>query len=137
MKTIIAVLITVAILSYQPKILVADDSPIKTVNSYIQDIFGSKADIAKAVLTHESGLELNAINYNCRYNGRSTFCKKGDESKAWSVDCGIGQINVKGKECPEELMTLEGNMTAVAKVYNEQGLTAWVSFNNKQYKKFL
>jgi hypothetical protein len=34
-------------------------------------------------------------------------------------------------------MTLEGNMVAVEKIYNEQGLRAWVSYNTGAYKKFL
>ena len=116
----------------------ADDPHIKTVDEHIVEIFGAKAKIAKAVFMHESGgMKLDAINYNCRYDGRSTFCRKGDKDKAWSVDCGLAQINVRGTVCPEHLFTLEGNMEAVAKIYKEQGLRAWVSYNNGSYKKFM
>lgn len=117
----------------------ADDPIIpKTLDQHLVQIFGDKAKIAKAVFIHESeGLKLDAINYNCRYNGRSTFCKKGDEHRAWSVDCGMAQINTKGQICPEELFTLEGNMLAVEKIYKTQGLNAWVSYKNKSYTRFL
>lgn len=113
------------------------DPPVITLEQHLQQIFGSKAKVALAVLKHESNLKLNAINYNCIYHGRSTFCKKGDEYKAWSVDCGVSQINTKGKICPKELMTLEGNMKALEKIYKEQGLNAWISFRTGAYKKYL
>lgn len=109
----------------------------KTATEYIEDIFGTNAKIAQAVILHESNNQLDAVNYNCTYGGRSTFCRAGDKPKATSVDCGIGQINVRGQKCPEELLTLEGNMKAVEKVYKEQGLRAWVSYTTGRYKKFL
>ncbi len=131
------VLLVVLSLTIYPHRGSADD-PVITLEQHVQRIFGSKAKVALAVFKHESeGLKLNAINYNCRYNGRSTFCKKGDIQKAWSVDCGLAQVNVKGKVCPKELMTLEGNMQAVEKIYKEQGLNAWVSYKSGAYKKFL
>jgi hypothetical protein len=111
--------------------------PKLTADQYIKDIFGDKAQIAKAVIFHESNNKLDAKNYNCIYNGKSTFCKKEDRSKAWSVDCGIAQINVKGQVCPPELLTLQGNMKAVEKVYKEQGFNAWVSYKTGAYKRFL
>lgn len=113
------------------------DPPVITLEQHVQQIFGSKAKVALAVLKHESNLKLNSINYNCRYNGRSTFCRKGDEYKAWSVDCGVAQINTKGQICPKELLTLEGNMKALEKIYKEQGLNAFVSYKTGAYKKFL
>lgn len=108
-----------------------------TVEQHVQVIFGNKAKIALAVLKYESGLKLNAINYNCRYDGKSKSCKKGDISKAWSVDCGIAQVNVKGKYCPESYLTLEGNMQQVEKIYKEQGLDAWVAYKTKAYLRYL
>lgn len=114
-----------------------------TFEQHIEHIFGDNARVATAVLTHESSLNLKAKHYNCKYvsakTGKtySTTCKKGDSIKAWSVDCGIAQVNVKGQVCPSKLMTLEGNMVAVEKIYNEQGLRAWVSYTSGAYKKFL
>ena len=71
-----------------------------TVEQHIQRIFGTQARVATAVLKAESGMKLNAKNYNCFYyrndgSKYSTSCKKDDKSKAWSVDCGFAQINVK------------------------------------------
>lgn len=136
-KIIIGLLVVTSLYGYNPQRLEASDQLIKTQEQYIQDIFGAKAKIATAVLKHESGMKLDAINYNCRYGGHSTFCKKGDEYKAWSVDCGIAQVNTRGTVCPENLLTLEGNMKAVEKIYKEQGLNAWVSYKNKAYLQFM
>lgn len=135
-KIIIGILVASSLLVL-PQSTAADIPIHKTQEQYIREIFGAKAKIATAVLTHESGMKLDTINYNCRYNGKSTFCKKGDRSKAWSVDCGIGQTNVKGTVCPAHLLTLEGNMKEVERIYKEQGLEAWVSYTNGAYKKFM
>ena len=139
-KIIIGFFTVFSLLGFQPQRTTVDDLQIvkpKTAEQHIQEIFGTKAKIATAVLTHESGLKLDAKGYNCMYNGKSKACKKEDRPKAWSVDCGISQVNVKGKICPPELLTLEGNMEAVEKIYKEQGLNAWVSYKNGKYKKHL
>ena len=137
-KTLVVVAITALSLLGNPAKGATDDPPkIKTQEDYIKEIFGAKANIATAVLKHESGMKLDAVNYNCYYGKRSTFCKKEDRVKAWSVDCGIAQVNVKGKVCPKHLFTLEGNMKAVEKIYKEQGLEAWVSYKNGKYKQFM
>lgn len=138
MKKLIVVVIVLVTLLHSPKVLVAADEPYKqTLDDYIKTIFGDKASVAKAVIIDESNLKLDSINYDCRYGGKSTFCKKGDESKAWSVDCGIAQINVKGQVCPLELLTLDGNMKATALIYKTQGLRAWASYNNKNYLAYM
>jgi hypothetical protein len=131
-------LVGISILCIPPYRAVYSQEPILTPEQHIQRIFGDKALVATAVLKHESqGFKLDAKNWNCIYNGKSTFCKKEDRSKAWSVDCGIAQINVRGQVCPKELMTLEGSMERVEKIYKEQGLNAWVSYKTGAYKKFL
>lgn len=110
---------------------------------YIDDAFGKDSKVATATLMHESGLVLDKKGYNCHYYNKegkrySTSCKTvADRANAWSVDCGIAQINVKGKVCPARLLTLEGNMEAAKKIYKEQGLNAWVSYTSGAYKKFL
>lgn len=122
--------------------LIITPQPLK-LEQYIQQIFGEKAAIALAVFKHESHLNLKQKNYNCRYytsagKKYSTSCKTIDDRvDAWSVDCGIAQINVRGKVCPASLLTLKGNMNAVAKKYREEGLEAWVSYTSGAYKKFL
>lgn len=131
-------LVLSSLIGFRPQRINAD-APIiaPTVDQYIINIFGSQAKVAKAVLTHESNLKLDAVGYNCMYGGKSKSCKPQDRQKAWSVDCGIAQVNSKGNTCPENLLTLDGNMTAAAKVYKDQGLSAWVSFTSGAYKKFL
>ena len=125
-----------------PLVDVQDVKPL-TLEQHVKQIFGDNAEVAMAVFTHESGLDLSTTHYNCKYvsakNGKvhSKTCKKGDNEKAWSVDCGVAQVNVKGKVCPKKLLTLEGNMEAVEKIYNDQGLSAWVSYTSGAYKKFL
>ena len=111
--------------------------PAPTFEQEMNRIFGDKTKIAYAVIMHESNMNYKAINYNCIYNGKSTFCKKGDESKAWSVDCSVAQINVRGQSCPAELMTPEGQIKAIERIYKEQGLNAWMSYKTGAYKKFL
>lgn len=116
--------------------------PTESERVHIERIFGSDAKVATAVLRHESGLNARAKNWNCHYYREdgtrySTSCKKADRELAWSVDCGIAQINVKGKECPEELFTLEGSMREVEKRYKAQGLNAWSSYKNKKYLKYM
>lgn len=118
--------------TYEPEIPKAP-----TFEEEMTRIFGDKTNIAYAVIMHESGNDIDSINYNCYYGGISTFCKKGDESKAWSVDCGVAQINVKGQVCPPQLLTKEGSLPYIEKIYKTQGFNAWVSYKSGAYKKFL
>ena len=144
LKIIILVLVILSLLGiiFFPQRAVAEPVEIievkpLTLEQHLEQIFGDNSEVAIAVLKHESGLNLKAKNWNCRYNGKSTFCKKEDRHLAWSVDCGIAQVNIRGQICPKELMTLEGNMKAVEKIYKIQGLNAWVSYKSGSYKKFL
>lgn len=137
-KIIIVFLLLSSLLGIYPQRTSSEELIIPhTLEEHVKVIFGDKAEVAMAVLKYESGLKLDAINYNCRYNGKSKSCKKKDRNEAWSVDCGIAQINVKGKYCPASYMTLEGNMEQVEKIYKEQGLDAWVAYSSGKYKKYL
>lgn len=139
-KKIIIFLVVFCSLLVLPQSLKAHEIEIKkvlTLDEHLHQVFGDKGPLMKAVLKHESGLNLKAINYNCKYNGRSTFCKKGDRKLATSVDCGLFQLNVRGKVCPKEYFTIEGSMPKVTHIYKTQGLKAWVSYNNKKYKAYM
>jgi len=96
-----------------------------------------EARIAKAILTHESRLNPNAKNYNCYYNNKSTFCKKGDEHLAWSVDCGIAQLNYHGSVCPSYTKSIEKSIEKMADMYEKRGWSPWVSFQSGAYKQYL
>jgi hypothetical protein len=138
-KIIIGLVFLLPLVAFAAKPLEIQDLEIvpPTFEQEITRIFGSKAEIALAVFEHESNNDIDSKNYNCRYNGISTFCKKGDEKKAWSVDCGVAQINVRGQVCPPQLLTEIGSIPYIEKIYKEQGLKAWVSYRNGGYKKFL
>jgi len=142
-KITIVLLIVFSLLGFNPQRTTSQELQIPlTLEEHMASIFGEKSEIAIAVLKHESGLKLDAKNWNCIYYNNSgskysTFCKPQDRHLAWSVDCGIAQVNIRGKECPSELMTLEGNMERVREIYEKQGLNAWVSYKTGRYKKYL
>lgn len=78
------------------------------------------------IFTKESGLNPNAKNWNCMYEGISTFCKPEDRDLAWSVDCGIAQLNFSGKECPKESFDPIWNIDRAGEKFERQGKSAWV-----------
>jgi hypothetical protein len=141
-EIIIVILVSFSLLGLNPQRTDAEPQIILTFEQHIERIFGEDAKVATAVLKHESRLKLDAKGYNCFYYREdgtrySTSCKKEDRPKAWSVDCGIGQINIRGLVCPNDLMTLEGAMKIVEQKYKKEGLNAWVSYKTGRYKKFL
>lgn len=105
----------------------------------------------------ESSMQPEAVGYNCWYNGKaiynkdgklqhatgtvvypskvkdsySTSCKVPHRKYAWSLDCGLMQLNTKAKECPKE--DLDTHLARAAKLSKEQGKCAW--FGYKNYKK--
>lgn len=92
----------------------------------------------------ESGMNNNAVNYNCYYNkdesvvyktkvkgSHSTFCKKEHRKYSYSVDCFILQRNYKGQKCPN--ISVDEHLEDVAKLSKVQGLNAWVAYQNKSY----
>lgn len=131
---------------YQPQATIAL-APIRTLNDYsvpelIEHYFPQNADLMTAIFKAESGLNENAVGYNCHYykeNGTrySKACNKEDRYRAWSVDCGITQINTKGSSCPEELLDPANNIFTARKKYEAEGLKAWVVYKTGGYKKYL
>lgn len=134
-------------LSYNPSplIAVAPDMKLadKPVEQIVEHYFGDDSKLMTAVFMAESSLNPVAVNWNCTYvndKGKtySTSCKKPDRIRAWSVDCGVAQINFVGKECPRILFDPVENLR-IAKVekYDKQGLKAWSVYNNGSYVKYL
>ncbi len=107
------------------------------ITNKINELWGAEATLAKAIFMGESHLNPNAVGYNCRYNGKSTWCKSGDEANAWSVDCGLTQKNVLGTSCPAELMDWETNLKVAYELYLHRGFQPWVSYTQKYYLKHL
>jgi len=77
------------------------------------------------VAKHESNFNPRAMNWNCRYGGKSTFCKEEDRNKAWSVDCGLFQVNFKGNKCPEYLFDVDVNISQFITMYMSRGWQPW------------
>lgn len=122
-------------------VAVQSSSPSEVVRM-IEEKFGEKGSLVSAVFKAESGHNPRSMNWNCRYiNERketvSKACKPEDRDKAWSVDCGIAQINTVGKECPEELFEVEHNLAVAKKMYDARGLNPWMAYLNGSYKKHL
>lgn len=120
------------------------------VEELIKEKFQENSAVVSAVFKAESGHRADAMGWNCRYtrivtgkNGEeieetySTSCKPEDRYKAWSVDCGVAQINVIGKTCPEELFDPENNLNIARKMYESRGLSPWVAWVSGAFKKHL
>lgn len=105
--------------------------------------------VAVAIVKHESQLSPSATNWNCFYDSegyvhetrvkgaRSKACLKTHREYAWSVDCGIAQINFKGKTCPEHTKDMQWSVNKMVEMYRARGdWSAWVSYNTGAYLKY-
>lgn len=111
--------------------------PEPTVEDKIKEYFPRNWKTMIAIAHAESHMSMDAVGYNCMYNGISKACKKEDRSKAWSVDCFILQRNYPGrKTCPEGV-TIDMHLKESADLSRVQGLQAWVSFQQGTHKKYL
>lgn len=123
--------------------VVVESGDIKT---FIKSVFKEEPEIAVAVFKAESGLRGDAVGYNCWFDKdtnevveegnwkthKSGACPIPMRHFAWSVDCGITQMNVAGQVCPEEYFNEEWNVTkAYEWKYLTRGktFTAWSAFN--------
>lgn len=122
---------------------VVSNSPDPKIASIILGYFGFNAvgEDFVAIFTAESGLNPKAMNWNCEYqeNGRlvSRACNKEDRERAWSVDCGVAQLNFAGTICPEQAFDPMWNLRMARLKYDRQGKEAWVASWDDNYKKFL
>jgi len=89
-----------------------------------------------AIIESESGFNPKAKNWNCYYGNKSMSCKPEDRHKAWSVDCGLGQINVKGKNCPDYLFDVDVNLMQMLNLYLSRGFQPW-NASKHMWKKTL
>lgn len=88
---------------------------------------------AISVAKNESGWRHDAIGYNCHYEGKSAACKVEDRSNAWSVDCGLMQINVRGQTCPVELLQVRPNIERAYEMYKRRAWQPWVAARKLGY----
>jgi hypothetical protein len=156
LQSIVVKRIAYAPIAYTDDILLTNDS--KTDKSLGMSVNGSKnPQIASiilgyfgfdevgqdfiAIFTAESGLNPKAVNYNCEYqeNGKmvSRSCSEADRGRAWSVDCGIAQLNFAGTKCPETAFDPMWNVRMAKIKFDRQGRNAWVSSWDDNYKKYL
>lgn len=103
----------------------------------IEEKFPENPKVVTAVFKAESGHRTDAMGWNCYYNGQSKSCLPQDRGKAWSVDCGVAQINVIGKTCPKEYFDPALNLEIARKKYDSRGLTPWYAYTLGTYKKFM
>lgn len=103
--------------------------------------FPSDSEEMLAIFMAESGLNKDAVGWNCLYeeygSSVSRACKEGDRVNAWSVDCGVSQLNFKGLTCPLEAFDPVWNITVGAKKkYDSQGKEAWTAYNTGVYLSY-
>lgn len=111
----------------------------ETVEQKIVKHFPRSHKVILKIAQAESKMDENAKNWNCYYNKdetivyrervkgtHSTSCKPSHRIFAWSIDCGILQMNTKEKECPVE--TIDEHLERAATLSRIQGLNAWVAY---------
>ena len=103
-----------------------------------KDVKESPVEIV-ATFMAESGFRNDAMGWNCIYydNGKpySGACAVQDRERAWSVDCGIAQLNFKGTECPAESFDPIWNLTMARVKYDRQGIGAWIAYGGEWFDK--
>lgn len=109
----------------------------ETLEEKVAAAFPGEERTALAVAKSESTLKADAKGWNCRYNGISRACKPEDRAKAWSVDCGVFQINAPGTECPEHLLDPDTNIEIAKQMKETRGWSPWVAYITGAYEKYL
>lgn len=115
-----------------------DAIKLARIKSTICDHFGENCPTATAIFIAESGLNPNAKGWNCHYGEVSKACKPEDRHLAWSVDCGIAQLNFRGQECPAEAFDYQWNIQkAYEWKFKPSGWRPWSVFNSGAYLQYL
>jgi hypothetical protein len=117
----------------------------ESVETKIRRYFPRSHKTIIAIAKAESRMNPNAVGYNCYYYkgkatttkivGGSKACDIPDRHLAWSRDCGILQINTTAQSCPKE--TIDEHLKRAANLSRVQGLNAWVTHWNGDYKDHL
>lgn len=127
------------------KPVVVEVKKVESIEDKIMHYFPRNGKTMIAVAKAESHMNPNAVGYNCYYyqgkatttpiKGGSKACKVEDRHLAWSRDCGILQLNTKAKSCPKE--TIDEHLQRAADLSRQQGLDAWVAYQNGAHEKHL
>lgn len=111
--------------------------PQNEVERLIFETFPEDPETALAITKAESGMNSLAIGWNCRYGGVSMACKPEDRGKAWSVDCGLFQLNRMGQACPPETFDIAKNIAAAREMYDKRGWKPWVAYTGGRYERYI
>ncbi len=113
----------------------------------IKRIFPDTPQMALAIFKTESGLNPRAVNWNCFFDPQgnptanktknSWICPKEARALAWSVDCGIAQLNFPGNICPEIAFDIDWNITQAKEKFDRRGWQPWATYIFGGYKKNL
>lgn len=109
----------------------------------VRSVYKEEPDKAVAVFTAESGLNPLAKGWNCHYyrddgSQYSAACEIQDRENAWSVDCGVTQMNVAGKECPAEYLDARWNIEKSHMwKYTPRGWQPWVAEKTGRWLQFM
>lgn len=147
----------------KPVIVVPEPSLEEKIMEYFPRSWKTMIAVAHA----ESRMSMDAIGYNCYYEGYygtiktstglkkipiitnetalskktdgviSVACLKKDRSFAWSVDCFLLQKNYVGRKTCPEGVSLDQHLKEVSDLSKQQGLKAWAAYNNGSYKQHL
>lgn len=119
-----------------PKALV-EETQI-AIAAQVREVFAADPETAVAVFRAESGLRPSAMGWNCRYGKVSQACKPEDRAQAWSVDCGVAQLNFAGTVCPPEAFDATWNIQkAYEWKYKPHGWQPWSAYNSGKHLAFL
>lgn len=128
---------------------VVEPEPVEqSIEEKIKEYFPRSHKTMLAIAKAESGLSMDAKNWNCYYyhgkatttpiKGGSKACKKEDRKLAHSVDCYVLQDNQeKGITKCQEHMTVDKHLAEMAELSKQCGFKCWSAYNNKSYLKYL
>lgn len=125
---------------------VVDHPEDESVETKIRKYFPKSHKTMIAVAYAESGLDHEAMNWNCYYyKGKATTtpikwgsksCNKEDRKLSWSIDCGVLMKNYIGiKTCPK--VSVDEHLQEMAELSKKRGFQPWSAYNNKSYIKYL
>ena len=101
---------------------IVQEKPILSLEDKICDTFPDNCDLMIAIAKAESGLDPNTPP-NGNNNG--------------STDTGIFRINSIHGYSQEYLTDVDNNIAVAREIFDTQGITAWVAYNNGTYKRHL